>query len=101
MCLQKGGKRHKVETADGNFIDTLFVDNRGSGTSEGRTLVICCEGNAGYYEVGILSTPLQLGYSVLGWNHPGLCLVFTVELREKEFFSGFGARLAAIIIEDQ
>ncbi|XP_060045449.1 phosphatidylserine lipase ABHD16A isoform X2 [Erinaceus europaeus] len=33
--------------------------------------VICCEGNAGFYEVGCVSTPLEAGYSVLGWNHPG------------------------------
>ncbi|KIH44897.1 hypothetical protein ANCDUO_25070, partial [Ancylostoma duodenale] len=36
-----------------------------------RTLVISCEGNAGYYEIGIANTPAQLGYSVLGWNQPG------------------------------
>lgn len=33
--------------------------------------MICCEGNAGFYEVGCISTPLEAGYSVLGWNHPG------------------------------
>lgn len=33
--------------------------------------MICCEGNAGFYEVGCVSTPLEAGYSVLGWNHPG------------------------------
>ncbi|KAI5620493.1 protein ABHD16A isoform X1 [Silurus asotus] len=33
--------------------------------------VICCEGNAGFYEVGCMSTPLDGDYSVLGWNHPG------------------------------
>lgn len=37
----------------------------------GSTLVICTEGNAGFYEIGIMVTPLDLGYSVLGWNHPG------------------------------
>ncbi|KJH41670.1 hydrolase, alpha/beta domain protein [Dictyocaulus viviparus] len=36
-----------------------------------KTLVISCEGNAGYYEIGIANTPSQLGYSVLGWNQPG------------------------------
>lgn len=34
-------------------------------------LVICSEGNAGFYEVGLMVTPLEAGYSVLGWNHPG------------------------------
>lgn len=37
----------------------------------GKTLVICCEGNAGFYEIGMAGTPLAEGYSVLGWNHPG------------------------------
>ena len=40
-------------------------------TEEGKTLVICCEGNAGFYEIGIMATPITCGYSVLGWNHPG------------------------------
>lgn len=33
--------------------------------------VICCEGNSGFYEYGITLTPIEAGYSVLGWNHPG------------------------------
>ncbi|XP_015765925.1 PREDICTED: protein ABHD16A-like [Acropora digitifera] len=33
--------------------------------------VITCEGNAGFYEVGLITTPFKAGYSVLGWNHPG------------------------------
>jgi hypothetical protein len=37
----------------------------------GDILVVCCEGNAGFYEVGMAVTPLEAGYSVLGWNHPG------------------------------
>lgn len=28
-------------------------------------------GNAGFYEIGIMSTPLSKKYSVVGWNHPG------------------------------
>ncbi|XP_068232788.1 phosphatidylserine lipase ABHD16A [Palaemon carinicauda] len=66
------GLRNKIISRDGNTIDTMFVDRRkGSMFPNGKTLVICCEGNAGFYEVGIMATPLQLGYSVLGWNHPG------------------------------
>jgi hypothetical protein len=34
-------------------------------------LVITCEGNAGFYEMGMLNVPLDAGYSVVGWNHPG------------------------------
>uniref|UniRef100_A0A8C3NLP2 Uncharacterized protein n=1 Tax=Geospiza parvula TaxID=87175 RepID=A0A8C3NLP2_GEOPR len=50
--------------------DAMVIDRRGR-DPRGDTLVICCEGNAGFYEVGCLSTPLEAGYSVLGWNHPG------------------------------
>ncbi|XP_050499115.1 phosphatidylserine lipase ABHD16A isoform X1 [Diabrotica virgifera virgifera] len=64
------GERYKLQTADGNHIDTMFVDRRKT-TSIGNTLVVCCEGNAGFYEIGVMSTPIEAGYSVLGWNHPG------------------------------
>lgn len=63
--------RNKVETIDGNFIDTIFVDNRDNKSDFGKTLVITAEGNAGFYEIGIVSTPLELNFSVLGYNHPG------------------------------
>ncbi|XP_068106507.1 phosphatidylserine lipase ABHD16A isoform X2 [Hyperolius riggenbachi] len=65
------GKRAKLLACDNNEIDTIFVDRRRSGHPNGAKLVICCEGNAGFYEVGCVSTPLEAGYSVLGWNHPG------------------------------
>nr|XP_057909310.1 phosphatidylserine lipase ABHD16A [Doryrhamphus excisus] len=65
------GQRNKLIACDGNEIDTMFVDRRGGGGRKGQTLVICCEGNAGFYEVGCMNTPLEGGYSVLGWNHPG------------------------------
>ncbi|XP_060777539.1 phosphatidylserine lipase ABHD16A [Neoarius graeffei] len=65
------GQRNKLVACDGNEIDTMFVDRRGNGGPNGKTLVICCEGNAGFYEVGCMNTPLDGGYSVLGWNHPG------------------------------
>jgi hypothetical protein len=64
------GIRNKVQTKDKNEIDTLFVDNRKISTN-GKYLVLCSEGNAGFYEIGIMTTPLDLKYSVLGWNHPG------------------------------
>ncbi|XP_037977938.2 phosphatidylserine lipase ABHD16A [Plutella xylostella] len=63
------GKRAKIATADGNHIDTMFVDKRGD--TRGDMLVICCEGNSGFYEVGIMVTPIKAGFSALGWNHPG------------------------------
>ncbi|XP_022910096.1 phosphatidylserine lipase ABHD16A isoform X2 [Onthophagus taurus] len=63
-------KRYKLLARDGNEIDSMFVDKRGL-SHNGSTLVICCEGNAGFYEVGVMGTPIEAGYSVLGWNHPG------------------------------
>ncbi|XP_021050661.1 protein ABHD16B [Mus pahari] len=67
------GRRAKLVACDGNEIDTMFMDRRQHPGSHGRglCLVICCEGNAGFYEMGCLSAPLEAGYSVLGWNHPG------------------------------
>lgn len=70
LIEEENGKRYKVRTQDSNDIDTVFVDNRNK-SSNGQTLVICSEGNAGFYEIGIMGTPLELKYSVLGWNHPG------------------------------
>lgn len=64
------GERFKVKTIDGNSVDTMVVDRRHT-HSNGDTLVICCEGNAGFYEIGTMVTPIESGYSVLGWNHPG------------------------------
>lgn len=64
------GVRYKLGTMENNEIDTMFVDKRNL-TTNGKTLVVCCEGNAGFYEIGIMSTVLEGGYSVLGWNHPG------------------------------
>lgn len=48
----------------------MFIDKRNE-TQNGNTLVICSEGNAGFYEIGIMCTPIEAGYSTLGWNHPG------------------------------
>ncbi|KAA0194695.1 hypothetical protein HAZT_HAZT006410 [Hyalella azteca] len=71
LILKESGRRAVIQTADGNSIDTIFVDRQKRGTPQGSTLVICCEGNAGFYEIGIMSTPVAAGYSVLGWNTPG------------------------------
>lgn len=71
LIEEKHGIRAKVQTEDKNEIDTLFFDRRNSVGSNGKTLVICCEGNAGFYEIGCTVTPMEAGYSVLGWNHPG------------------------------
>ncbi|XP_031618037.1 phosphatidylserine lipase ABHD16A [Contarinia nasturtii] len=74
LVEEESGKRNKLRTIDGNDIDTIFIDRRSSVSeknSNGRTLVVCSEGNAGFYEIGIMTTPLAMKYSVLGWNHPG------------------------------
>ncbi|BES98451.1 alpha/beta hydrolase fold [Nesidiocoris tenuis] len=66
-----GGERFKLKTVDRNYIDSMFVDRRKTNSSKGRILVVCSEGNAAFYENGIMSTAIDAGYSVLGWNHPG------------------------------
>jgi len=72
MLIEKDGLRSKLLTADGNEIDTMFLDKRSDQPEDnGNTLVICCEGNAAFYEAGCLTTPMKAGFSVLGWNHPG------------------------------
>ncbi|XP_054156741.1 phosphatidylserine lipase ABHD16A-like [Oppia nitens] len=71
LVEENNGERYKLLARDGNQIDTMFVDRRNRNTTKGKTLVICSEGNAGFYEFGTMGTPLDIGYSVLGWNHPG------------------------------
>uniref|UniRef100_A0A1B6CN26 Uncharacterized protein n=1 Tax=Clastoptera arizonana TaxID=38151 RepID=A0A1B6CN26_9HEMI len=71
MIEKDDGERFKLKAHDGNEIDAFFVDRRDKRSGNGSTLVICSEGNAGFYEIGIMVTPLRANYSVLGWNHPG------------------------------
>ncbi|KAG7189789.1 hypothetical protein KM043_017451 [Ampulex compressa] len=68
--IKEGGERYKLVTSDKNKIDAMFVDRRNK-TLNGNILVISCEGNCSFYETGISTTPLNKGYSILGWNHPG------------------------------
>ncbi|VDK66504.1 unnamed protein product [Onchocerca ochengi] len=70
LVVEKGAIRGVLMTCEGNQVDTMFVDRREQGEN-GDILVITCEGNAGFYEAGIMPTPLALNYSVLGWNQPG------------------------------
>ncbi|EEB18080.1 protein BAT5, putative [Pediculus humanus corporis] len=70
LIVDYNAERFKLRTRDDNDIDTIVIDRRGK-TPNGNTLVICCEGNAGFYELGIAMTPIEGNYSVLGWNHPG------------------------------
>ncbi|XP_033105219.1 phosphatidylserine lipase ABHD16A-like [Anneissia japonica] len=71
LLENKHGIRAKLIARDGNEIDTMFIDARGMAHSHGDKLVICCEGNGGYYEAGCMSAPQEAKYSILGWNHPG------------------------------
>jgi len=78
LVEEQGGRRAKIRTRDGNEIDTMFIDRRGrqgqapgSNGKDGDFLVVCSEGNAGFYEIGCMSTPIESDFSVLGWNHPG------------------------------
>ncbi|RUS87080.1 hypothetical protein EGW08_005156 [Elysia chlorotica] len=70
LIEEKNGKRAKIQTEDNNELDTVFVDRRGQHRN-GEILVIASEGNAGFYEMGCSGTPIELSYSVLGWNRPG------------------------------
>lgn len=74
LIEEESATRYKLRTIDGNDVDTILIDQRANVTEKnnnGRTLVICSEGNAGFYEIGIMTTPIAMKYSVLGWNHPG------------------------------
>ncbi|VIO92512.1 Hypothetical 54.7 kDa protein F37A4.1 in chromosome III, putative [Brugia malayi] len=70
LVVEKGAMRGVLMTREGNRVDSMFVDRREQGEN-GDILVVTCEGNAGFYETGIMPTPLTLNYSVLGWNQPG------------------------------
>ncbi|CAD5219709.1 unnamed protein product [Bursaphelenchus xylophilus] len=69
LILDLGGKREQIKTVDGNIIDTMLFDRRGPFPE--APLIICSDGNAGFYETGIARTPVQMDFSVLGWNPPG------------------------------
>ncbi|KRY22837.1 Abhydrolase domain-containing protein 16A [Trichinella patagoniensis] len=66
------GIRYKIRDKDGEYIDCMLFDRRDSKSfSNGNILVITCEGNAGFYEIGLPRCPLEANFSVLAWNHPG------------------------------
>ncbi|XP_014277895.1 phosphatidylserine lipase ABHD16A [Halyomorpha halys] len=70
--VSKNGQRFKLRTPEGNTVDTMLIDKRNiTGNKKGNMLILCSEGNAGFYENGIMGTPIEAGFSVLGWNHPG------------------------------
>ncbi|VDP38964.1 unnamed protein product [Schistosoma mattheei] len=74
-------QRIGLSTREGEFVEAFYADRRIKSSSKsispeqddlnGEILVLCCEGNGGYPEIGTPWVPLERGYSVLGWNHPG------------------------------
>lgn len=75
LLIGEKGKRNKLDCKLVFLcwinILLLYIYGNRPEHPNGAFLVICCEGNAGFYEVGVIGTPLEAGYSVLGWNHPG------------------------------
>ncbi|CAI5445840.1 unnamed protein product [Caenorhabditis angaria] len=69
MVRNKGGERIWIKNIEGDLVDAIFI--RGENPQYRDLLVITCEGNAGYYEIGVANTPAQAGLSVLAWNQPG------------------------------
>ena len=59
--IQHNAHRARLQAIDGNTIDCMFVDKRGSRDSQaaGNKIVICCEGNAAFYELGMFDIPLS------------------------------------------
>ena len=67
VCVwQYDAHRARLKAADGNELDCMFVDRRGSPDvhARGNRLVICCEGNAAYYELGLLEVPAKGTHSL-------------------------------------
>ena len=64
VAMQHDAHRAKLLAADGNTIDCMFVDHRGSPdvAAKGNKVVICCEGNAAFYELGMMEIPLSCEY---------------------------------------
>ena len=58
---QHDAHRARLLASDGNSIDCMFVDKRGSPDvrATGNKVVVCCEGNAAYYELGMMEIPLH------------------------------------------
>lgn len=61
LVERQKGKRYKLLAQDDNQIDCIFIDKRNANSSYGKTLVIGCEGNTGFYECGVIVTPIHAG----------------------------------------
>lgn len=69
LVHNKQGKRVWIKTSEGDVLDAMFLP--GASSSLSQNLVLCFEGNAGFYEIGVMNSPAQLGYTTLGFNLPG------------------------------
>jgi len=69
LILEQNGERFQIQSCDRNIVDGILFDRREIFHND--TLIICCDGNGGFYETGITKTPVDSRYSVLGWNPPG------------------------------
>ncbi|KAI6176790.1 AB hydrolase-1 domain-containing protein [Aphelenchoides bicaudatus] len=69
LILEMNGERWQIQSTDGNIIDGILFNRREPFPD--APLIICCDGNGGFYETGILKTPAEMNYSVLGFNPPG------------------------------
>lgn len=45
LTEEENGNRYKLKTIDDNVVDAFFVDNREKNQTNGKTLVICSEGD--------------------------------------------------------
>ena len=59
--------------AEGHSTDSGIGDRVSAGGEQNFSdyLVITCEGNGSYYEMGVMLNLIPQSYSILGWNHPG------------------------------
>ncbi|CCD70699.1 alpha/beta hydrolase [Caenorhabditis elegans] len=67
LVQNKNGQRLWIKSSEGDTLDAMFL----RGTNQSQDLIICFEGNAGFYEIGVMNSPAQLGYTTLGFNLPG------------------------------
>ena len=101
LVVSHRAKRAILRTADANHVDTVFVDRRQS-RQNGDTLVITCEGNAGFYEAGCMMTPISAGYSVLGWNRPGFSeSSVSIRLEHSSILKSYSQGLSRCSLGDQ
>lgn len=62
LVEEKKGKRYKLKSETNNSVDCMFMDRRNDPRyPNGNVLVISCEGNAGFYEIGSTITPMDAG----------------------------------------